>query len=205
MKDYRAIAIDPPWKEPGGNGKGSDDHYDVALPHDILSVIIRSPNWRPAPSCHLYLWTTMTSLERGLWLMGSLGFDYKTHVVWVKTKADGSPLMGIGQYFRGAHELVLFGTRGKGFEVRTEHKGLPSVFCAPPARDDDGQRIHSAKPDAFYELVEQRSHGPWLDMFARRGREGWDVWGNQAPKPVEVADAEVLEVEDDEPPPWGKK
>lgn len=203
MKEFRAIAIDPPWKEPGGNGKGSDDHYDTTSPHEILGAIVRAPCWRPAVDCHLYLWTTMTSLLKATWLMSALGFEYKTNAIWMKTKADGSPLMGIGQYFRGAHELVLFGTRGKGFAVRTEHKGLPSVFCAPPARGDDGQRIHSAKPDAFYELVEQRSHGPWLDMFARRARDGWTVWGNEAPEPTALADIGDDGSEDDTPP-WDK-
>lgn len=186
MDNFRAIAIDPPWHEPGGNGKGSDDHYEtLRSPADIVRVVLTSGVWRPCVDCHLYLWTTMTSLIDGLWVMGALGFEYKTHVVWVKSKrgevdADPEPLMGTGQYFRGAHELVLFGTRGRGFDVRTGNKSIPSVLVAPVERRADGQRWHSRKPPAFYEMVEQRSHGPWLDMFARGRREGWTTWGHEA-------------------------
>ena len=39
---------------------------------------------------------------------------------------------------------------------------------------------HSAKPDAFLDLVEQVSPGPYLELFARRNRLGWDTWGNEA-------------------------
>lgn len=34
----------------------------------------------------------------------------------------------------------------------------------------------------FLEIVERVSPGPWLEMFARRRRVGWDVWGNEAPE-----------------------
>jgi N6-adenosine-specific RNA methylase IME4 len=39
---------------------------------------------------------------------------------------------------------------------------------------------HSAKPDAFLDLVEQHFPGPYLEMFARRARFGWDYWGDES-------------------------
>jgi N6-adenosine-specific RNA methylase IME4 len=39
---------------------------------------------------------------------------------------------------------------------------------------------HSVKPDAFLDLVEQVSPGPYLELFARRQRLGWDTWGDEA-------------------------
>lgn len=39
---------------------------------------------------------------------------------------------------------------------------------------------HSAKPEAFLDLVEQVSPGPYLELFARRARFGWDYWGDQS-------------------------
>jgi N6-adenosine-specific RNA methylase IME4 len=39
---------------------------------------------------------------------------------------------------------------------------------------------HSAKPEAFLDLVERVSPGPYLELFARRARLGWDTWGNEA-------------------------
>lgn len=46
---------------------------------------------------------------------------------------------------------------------------------------------HSAKPEAFLDLVEQVSPGPYLELFARRQRLGWDTWGNEALEHVEMA------------------
>jgi N6-adenosine-specific RNA methylase IME4 len=39
---------------------------------------------------------------------------------------------------------------------------------------------HSAKPEAFLDMVEQVSPGPYVEMFARRARFGWDYWGDQS-------------------------
>lgn len=38
---------------------------------------------------------------------------------------------------------------------------------------------HSAKPEAFLDLVETVSPGPNLELFARRNRFGWATAGNQ--------------------------
>lgn len=185
---YACIQIDPPWPEKGGGGRGAQDQYDV-IDHraDILRVIVTSPSWRPAADAHLWCWTTMMSLLDGLWLVDALGFRYVTHAIWCKTSATPdmfggpNPLMGIGQYLRGAHEVLLLGVRGDGFAVRTDARNIPSWFCAPPPRDSDGKRIHSRKPDKAYALMESRSKGPRLEMFARVAPLGWEVWGNQAP------------------------
>lgn len=37
------------------------------------------------------------------------------------------------------------------------------------------------------DIVESVSPGPYLEMFARRQRLGWDTWGNEALEHVEVA------------------
>jgi N6-adenosine-specific RNA methylase IME4 len=39
---------------------------------------------------------------------------------------------------------------------------------------------HSEKPEAFLDIVEQVSPGPYLEMFARRARFGWDYWGDES-------------------------
>lgn len=43
---------------------------------------------------------------------------------------------------------------------------------------------HSRKPDVFHDIIEKVSPGPYVELFARRARPGWAVWGNQAPNPV---------------------
>ena len=90
--------------------------------------------------------------------------------------------IGIGQYARGAHESLLFGVIGQGQDpsVWTGNRSVRSVFHAPTPRDDNGQRIHSRKPDASYRKIEQVSRGPFAELYARRRySDRWTVWGNQ--------------------------
>lgn len=92
---------------------------------------------------------------------------------------------GIGQYARGAHEMMLFGVRGAGMDesVLTDRRDIPSVLFAPVPRGEDGKRIHSRKPDASYELIEARSKGPYAEIFARRNIPKWTSWGLELPPP----------------------
>jgi N6-adenosine-specific RNA methylase IME4 len=188
---FTGIVWDCPWHEPGGHNRGADDRYATMDRAEILATILRCPVYEPAENCHGYMWTTMTSLLDGIWVLDGLGFRYVTHSVWIKTRADDlatigepQPDMGLGQYFRGAHELVLFGVRGKGFAVRSEDRTIPSWFAAPVPRERDGEgrKIHSRKPQKFFEMVDRRTVGPKLSMFERVARgEQWTAWGDQAP------------------------
>lgn len=185
LGQYSALLIDPPWPERGGGKikRGADRHYKLMSRAEILAAILRAPCFAPAADSHLYLCSTMSSLLDGLWVMDGLGFRYVTHAVWCKREEDGDERdSGIGQYFRGAHELVLFGVRGKGFAVRSEARDTPSVIYARTPRAN-GTRVHSRKPDELYDLVERRTTGARLEMFARTRRPGWDAWGNELDAP----------------------
>jgi N6-adenosine-specific RNA methylase IME4 len=168
---YRTIVIDPPWMERGGgrSKRGADRHYDLLHTRDMPSVILQAPVWRPADDCILFMWATANHLPDALWLVEALGFRYVTNAVWVKSHA------GLGQYFRMRHEHLILATRGSGVAVRTAAKDISSVIEAPRGR-------HSQKPSTSYEMIERRSEGPYLEMFARSRREGWDVWGDEAPR-----------------------
>lgn len=172
---FRTLLLDPPWPERGGGKikRGADRHYDlISTKEEILQVIVREPLWRPDTDAHLYCWVTNNYLDWGLWLVGALGFVYKTNVVWEKVTSEGDPATGLGQYFRGAHELLLFATRGNGALVRTEDRSIGSVIRAPRGR-------HSQKPEESYRLIEARSKGPYFEMFARMCRPGWCAAGNE--------------------------
>ena len=164
---YSCILIDPPWAERGGGKikRGADRHYPLIPTKEMPRVIYGSGVFVPADDCHLWLWSTNTFLPDALWLMEALGFRYITNAIWAKNR------MGLGQYLRGQHELLLLGVRGSGPKVRTERRDLPSLIQAP-------RRKHSEKPEESYALIEARSNGPRLEMFARREREGWDCWGD---------------------------
>jgi len=43
---------------------------------------------------------------------------------------------------------------------------------------------HSKKPEFFQDLIETVSDAPRLEMFARRERDNWDVWGNEVESSV---------------------
>jgi N6-adenosine-specific RNA methylase IME4 len=107
--------------------------------------------------------------------MQSWGFTYKTNLVWYKVRRDGGPdRRGVGFYFRNVTELILFGVRGS---LRT---------LAPGRRQENiilsRKQEHSRKPDALYDLIEQCSPGPYLELFARHPRPGWTQWGNESPR-----------------------
>jgi len=165
MKLYKTILIDPPWNETGGGRikRGADRHYHLLKDHEILQEIIKSGVFSPADSCHMYLWVTNSFLKSGLFLMQALGFRYLTNLAWIKDR------FGLGQYFRGQHELLLFGVKGR----------LPAMVKNQPTAIMANRTEHSRKPDEAYAVIEAVSPPPRLEMFARRRREGWDAWGEE--------------------------
>ena len=124
------------------------------------------------PQSHLYLWVPNALILEGLEVMKRWGFTYKTNLVWYKVRKDGGPDgRGVGFYFRNVTELILFGTRGS---LRTLAPGRRQVNLLRSQK-----REHSRKPDELYPIIEECSPGPYLEMFARNRRPGWEQWGNE--------------------------
>jgi N6-adenosine-specific RNA methylase IME4 len=124
------------------------------------------------PQSHLYLWVPNALVSLGLQVMEAWGFTYKTNMVWYKVRKDGGPdRRGVGFYFRNVTELVLFGVRGS---LRTLQPGrrMPNIIISQ-------KREHSRKPDEQYQIIEECSPGPYLELFARHQRPGWTQWGNE--------------------------
>ncbi|OPZ34590.1 MAG: hypothetical protein BWY96_03077 [Spirochaetes bacterium ADurb.BinA120] len=162
---YRTILADPPWNETGGS---RSPKYPLMKTSEIigLSERVRSLSEDDA---HLYLWVTNNFLPDGLSVIEAWGFNYKTVITWIKNS------IGIGQYFRGATEICLFATKGKTqFKVTCNGIGVAQASGAFYGR----KSIHSKKPNIFYSIIEKVSPPPYLEMFARQKREGWDAWGN---------------------------
>jgi len=180
-KKYKTLVIDPPWSEVGGGKikRGAQKHYSVMKTPAIIATILQSEPFKHInEDAHLYLWVTNSFLKDGLKVMEALGFTYKTNWVWAKDR------FGLGQYHRGQHELCLFGVRGKGYNVKTDSKSISSLITAK-------RRAHSQKPEEFYDMIEKRSIGPYIDMFHRgKARNSqWDVWGNEAVQEDEQAES----------------
>jgi N6-adenosine-specific RNA methylase IME4 len=71
-----------------------------------------------------------------------------------------------------------------GERIRTlvcQHGALPSGYARPQAHQC-WRREHSRKPDYVHECIERLVAGPYLELFARQRRPGWDVWGNEIEK-----------------------
>lgn len=168
---FGTIVMDPPWSETGGGGRGAQNHYKTHNKKEIFQIVQTSPAWVPAKDSHLWVWTTSTSLPDALWLIWALGYKYKSSAVWVKRKA-GKLQIGMGQYTRHCHEMLLLGTHGKAV--------MPPKNALPPSVLFAERTAHSVKPEKAYDMIERVSPGPYMEMFARRSaRSGWAFWGNE--------------------------
>ena len=173
---FGTVLADPPWQFANRTGKMAPEHRRL---HRYPTMTFAEINELPIPQlvlpkAHLYLWVPNALIAEGLEVMRRWGFTYKTNIVWYKVRKDGGPDgRGVGFYFRNVTELVLFGVRG----------GLRTL---PPGRRQTNilttrKREHSRKPDELYDIIEQCSPGPYVELFARHARPGWLQWGNEAP------------------------
>jgi len=171
---YGTVLADPPWRFANRTGKVAPEHkrlerYPTMDIDEIKSLPVKEIS---AAQSHLYLWVPNALIRWGIDVVEAWGFTYKTNIVWFKVRKDGGPDgRGVGFYFRKVTELVLFGVRGK---LRTRESGRRQTNIIRARK-----REHSRKPDELYDIVEACSPGPYLEMFARGQRTGWDSWGKE--------------------------
>ncbi len=167
---YGVILADPPWKfevrGPSGQGRAAENHYPTMTTHEIASLKV---DGRTVPDlAHddavLFLWTTSNMIPDALAVIQAWGFTFKTTAfVWLK---DGAP--GLGYWTRKRSEICLLGTRGN---PKRQNADVDEGIWAPRFE-------HSQKPKAAYERIERLVAGPYIELFARHQREGWEAWGN---------------------------
>ena len=166
---YSTIVADPPWDHSDGWPPGLWSAHPTRrhpLPYSCMTVdaLVALPvSALAATSAHLYLWTTNRYLRSAFTIADAWGFDVRQTLVWCK------PLMGWqpGGAFGNSTEFVLFARRGK---LQTVGRENQSHWNWPRAG-------HSQKPHAFLDVVERVSPGPYIELFARAPRLGWDSWG----------------------------
>ena len=164
--EYDVIYADPPWSyDHGTNPRGGvDKHYDTMELEEIKELDIPVDD-----DAVLYLWGTVTHVPEAIEVIDSWGFEYKTQAVWDKVN------FGSGWWFRGQHELLYVATRG---DVSPPDEGdrRSSVFKSP-------RGAHSEKPEAVRTHIEQaHPDARKLELFARDGKVGWDLWGDESPE-----------------------
>jgi N6-adenosine-specific RNA methylase IME4 len=187
---YATIVADPPWSypSPGAHLRASVEHRPNSHDQGLVGSKDRYGRMAIADICalrppvednaHLYLWTTNAFMVEAHAISEAWGFRQITILTYGKVQPNGLPSARTGHYFRGATEHCLFCVRGS-LPLSTAAV-LPTLWLWP-------RLPHSVKPDAFYDLVEQASPGPYLEMFARRQRLGWHVWGDEVDSHVPFA------------------
>ena len=181
MKRYGCIIADPPWSYSNGGPQGGvDGHYQTMSESDLCFMPI--PDLL-APDAVLLLWATWPQLPVAVEVLRAWGFEYVTGFPWIKVDSIQPTLFGgvgfvphygVGYWARGATEMVLIGRRGN---VSPPDAGFVGLL-SPNA-------YHSRKPDSLYEYAESLP-GPYLELFARRPRDGWDVFGNEVEGSIEL-------------------
>lgn len=172
VNKYRTIVADPPWQyeaQPRGPSSfGPSSRHELPYPQMTLEEIAALPvDGLAEADAHLYLWTTNRHLPEAFRILDGWGFRFRQVLVWRKT---GCPTPFAASIAPNHVEYLLFARRGN---LGLLDRLSSNVIEAPQ------QRVHSRKPDVFLDLVESVSPGPYLEMFARRVRLGWDGWGNE--------------------------
>ena len=169
-KKYQIIYADPPWRYDFSkdNADKIENHYPTMSVEEICNLKVPSDD-----NSVLYLWATAPKLLEALQVMKAWGFTYKTQAIWNKE------WIGMGYWFRGQHELLLVGTKGK-FSPPIYRVG--SVY-------NERRTKHSKKPAYFRELINKSfPNATKIELFARppkdllfedKSYKGWDVWGNE--------------------------
>lgn len=175
LAKYRTIVADPPWDVAAGPRSLHDaGERTRPLGYPTMTVAeIAELVFPVAADAHLYLWTINRYVEDAYGVARAWGFQPSTLLVWCKSPKG----RGLGGTFSTSTEYVLFARRGS---------------LAAKARIDRNwwtwkRGEHSAKPEAFLDIVEQVSPGPYLELFARRARFGWDYWGDESLETAVVA------------------
>ena len=185
---FRCIVADPPWDHSDGIGfsfSGTRHKYgwgrntqDKIHKIQYSVMTLAEIGALPVAECAdkdaiLYLWTTSRFLEAAHGVVRKWGFKPSTVLVWCKPPNQGL----CGGTFLSNVEFIVTAKRGK--PNATGKVG--SRWFKWPRKYTNGHMDNSFKPEAFQDMVETVSPGPYLELFARRARPGWTVWGNEVP------------------------
>jgi len=161
---FRVLVIDPPWRYEKRRDDASKRENTSYADMSIAEIKALDVGSLATDDAVLWLWTTNAHLPEAFGVAVAWGFTYKTLLTWDKVKP------GMGEWLRGLTEHCLLCIRGR-----------PTVnLTSESTIIRETVRRHSAKPDAFYKMVESLCPGSKVELFARQAREGWVQWGFEA-------------------------
>lgn len=159
---FGTIYADPPWIYDNQTTRAATgNHYRGLTVDELCALPVRE---LAADDAHLHLWTTNAFLFDCARIFDAWGFEFRSSFIWVK------PQMGIGNYWRNSHEIMLTAIRGNAKRFN-DHSMKSWLEC-------DRSR-HSEKPFIVRDYIRRASPGPYLEMFARTPADGWTCWGNE--------------------------
>lgn len=172
---YKVILADPPWSYSNSGTRGAAlNEYQTMNIDDICALPVSTV---AADDSVLLLWATNPLIPEALRVCKSWGFKFVTSFPWIKLTGTPQinffgewqykPNYGVGFWVRGCSEHVFICKRGKASPPDFDYVGILSENF-----------YHSRKPENIYEYAESMT-GPYLEMFARRPRSGWSVFGNE--------------------------
>ena len=191
---YRVILADPPWGGDGEFGPKISSHYPLMKLVDICAMPISQI---ATDDSVLVMWSTWTHLEKALQVVKAWDFEYCAGFPWIKSTYEPTidlfgelrfkPTWGLGVWVRGCSEPVIVAKRGNAKPPDVSWLGLI------------GQRMqHSRKPENLYQYCESMQ-GPYLELFARRPRSGWDVFGNEVEGSIRLLTPRAADAESTPP------
>jgi N6-adenosine-specific RNA methylase IME4 len=189
--------------------RGAESNYkSIMTDKDIINLDIPGIC---ADDCVLVLWVPGSKLDVAIECCKKWGFKTTQTWVWVKTKQnpleklcknvfkilkkekkedykrlifekmnefslDETLNFFMGHCFRQTHELALVGVRGK-YTKLLKNKSQRSVYIGP------AKKKHSEKPEELQNRLETMfgEDAIYVELFARRERDGWICVGNEMP------------------------
>ncbi len=173
---FRVLCADVPWKfddKLPGEKRGAERNYKCLSRRELM----RFPLPPLADDCALFFWKVASMPQDALDVIDAWGFMPKSEIIWLKKTVHGNRWFGMGRTVRAEHETCIFATRGR---PEVKNHSVRSTFVTDFEGLSATAGRHSEKPEQFYQIVETLFDGPYVELFARRQRDGWVCLGDEA-------------------------
>jgi len=189
---YRTICADPPWPFQWAGGKGGRRRRETELGYVTMTVdeIAALPvaDLAHPDGAHLFMWATDEVYREGQAVAVARAWGFEPcgpSLIWAKSN------FGMGFFPRPSHEPLLVCRRGNPAVFMRRDVASVQTWDQPRGKGNSGKQ-HSSKPDGALDLIETVAHPPFVELFARRARFGWDYAGDESLGTAEMPTAKQV-------------